>query len=324
MPEPIWTYLTALLYFTEVSTCLAIAQALENASHDRLTRMLKGRWSGQTLLDVALRALFTVMGGELIIDDTIVEKPYAAVLEEAAWVWSTKQNQVVFGIPVVLLVWTNGQVRIPLACRIWQKGGPSKFDLALELLSYARNRLRVKPRFVLFDAWYPSKPVLKRLRDYGWYFVCQVKKNRLFEGKPLRDYQRQPYWQAVGKLSGGIKVRVVKYRRKYYATNRLSLTAQEVRASYKRRHAIEEVFRFLKDQLSLAACQAGYTRLSKEKSQVEEGVQAHHIALCLVAYLILERERIKHGITLRQLRRKLIVRGLKVSLPSLKRVRMAA
>jgi putative transposase len=155
MPEPIWTYLTALLYCTEVSTCLAIAQALETASHDRLTRMLKGRWSGQTLLDGALRTLFTVMGGELIIDDTIVEKPYAVLLEEAAWVWSTKQNQVVFGLPVVLLVWTNGPVRIPLACRIWQKGGPSKFDLALELLSYARNRLRVHPRFVLFDAWYP-------------------------------------------------------------------------------------------------------------------------------------------------------------------------
>jgi hypothetical protein len=48
--------------------------------------------------------LFTVMGGELIVDDTSVEKPSAALLEEAGWVWSTKQSQVVFGIPVVLLV----------------------------------------------------------------------------------------------------------------------------------------------------------------------------------------------------------------------------
>jgi hypothetical protein len=166
--------------------------------------------------------------------------------------------------------------------------------------------------------------VLKRLRDDGWYFVCQVKKNRLFAGKPLRDYKRQPYWQAVGKLSGGIKVRVVKYRRQYYVTNRLSLPAQELRATYKRRPAIEEVFRFLTDQLSLAACQAGYTRLGNEKSPVEEGVQAQHMALCLIADLILERERINQGVTLRHLRHTLIVRGLKVSLPSLKHVRMAA
>jgi len=94
MPEPIWAYLAALLYFTEVSTCMAIAQALESASHDRLTRMLKGQWSGQTLLELALRALFPVVGGALIIDDTIVAKPYAALLDEAGWVWSTKHNRV--------------------------------------------------------------------------------------------------------------------------------------------------------------------------------------------------------------------------------------
>jgi hypothetical protein len=137
MPAPIWPYLTALLHFAEVSTCLAIAQVLEMPSHDRLTRMLWGQWSGQTPLELALRALFTVVGGYLIVDDTIVEKPQASLLEEATWVWSTKHNKVVFGIPFVLLVWTNGRARIPLAFRIWRKGGPSKFDLALELLSPA-------------------------------------------------------------------------------------------------------------------------------------------------------------------------------------------
>jgi hypothetical protein len=82
MPEPLWTSLTARLYFTEVSTCMAIAQALETASHDRLTPMLKAQWSGQTRLELALRALFPVVGGYLIVDDTIVAKPYAALLDE--------------------------------------------------------------------------------------------------------------------------------------------------------------------------------------------------------------------------------------------------
>jgi hypothetical protein len=40
---------------------------------------------------------------------------------------------------------------------------------------------------------------------------------------------QQPYWQATGALSGGLTVFVVRYRRKYYATNRLTLTAKEVR-----------------------------------------------------------------------------------------------
>jgi hypothetical protein len=114
MPEPLWIYLMALLYFTKVTTCLAIADAFDSASHDRLTRMLQGTWSGHILFDLALRALFSVAGGYLILDDTVIEKPYARVLSEAAWVWSSKQRQVVFGVSVVLLLWTDGQVRIPL------------------------------------------------------------------------------------------------------------------------------------------------------------------------------------------------------------------
>jgi hypothetical protein len=59
----------ALLYFTKVSTCLSIAEVFAEASHDRLTRMLNGGWSGQKLLDRAQRVLFTVVSSYLIVDD---------------------------------------------------------------------------------------------------------------------------------------------------------------------------------------------------------------------------------------------------------------
>jgi hypothetical protein len=55
-----------------------------------------------------------------------VEKPYARWLEEAGWVGSSKRQAVVYGVSVVLLVWTDGQVRIPLGYRVWKKGGPSE------------------------------------------------------------------------------------------------------------------------------------------------------------------------------------------------------
>jgi putative transposase len=324
MPEPLWIYLMALLYFTRISTCSTIAEVFANASHDCLTRMLHGDWSGHTLLHLAVRLLFTVAGGYLIVDDTVVEKPYARLLGEAAWVWSSKQRKVVFGVSVVLLVWTDGQSRIPIAFRVWHKGGTSKYDLALELLSYARNRLKCKPQFVLFDSWSPSKKLLKRIRDYGWYFVCQLKKNRSFEGVALAAYLQQPYWHAVGALSGGLKVLVVRYRRKYYATNRLSLTATEVREHYKRRHAVEEVIRVLKSHLSLEACQVGYRRPGADSPGRQPAAQEHHIALCLAAYLIVERERLDQGCTWRQLKHRLILKGMQVSLPALERMREAA
>jgi putative transposase len=324
MPKPLWTYLMALLYFTKVSTCSSMAEVFAEASHDCLTRMLKGSWSGQTLLDRALRVLFTVVGGYLMVDDTGVEKPYAQLLSEAGWVWSSKRNKVVYGVSVVVVVWTDGQIRIPIGFRVWKKGGPSKFELALELLSYARNRLKCRPQFVLFDSWYPSKALLKRIGDYGWYFVCQLKKNRCFEGVALHKYLRQPYWQAVGFLSGKIKVRVVRYRRKYYATNRLSLTAPEVRTLYRIRQEIEEVIRVVKSQLSLEGCQAGHMRSTEQTTPSQPQAQTHHIALCLVAYLIVERERFDQGMTWRQFKRRLILKRSQVSLPALERVRMAA
>ena len=324
MPEPLWIYLMALLYFTNLTTCSTIADAFNSASHDRLTHMLNGFWSGHTLLHLALRTLFAVAGGYLIIDDTVVEKPSAQRFGEAAWVWSSKHSKVVFGVSVVLLVWTDGQRRLPVAFRVWHKGGPSKDALALELLSYARNRLKCKPQFVLFDSWYPSKVVLKRIRDYGGYFVCQLKKNRQFAGRPLHRSLQQPSWHAIGPLSGGLKVLVVRHRRKYYATNRLSLTAKAVRAHYKIRHHVEEVIRTAQSHLSLEACQVGYRRRGAQTSHPQPHAQEHHIALCLVAYLIVERERLDHGLSWGKYKQRLLLKGSRVALPALERIREAA
>ncbi len=75
MPEPLWVYRMALRYFTRWTSCVAIADAFDSVSHDRLTRMLNGSWSGQTRLHLALRTLFTVAGGYRMLDDTVVCKP---------------------------------------------------------------------------------------------------------------------------------------------------------------------------------------------------------------------------------------------------------
>ena len=68
------------------------------------------------------------------------------------------------------------------------------------------------------------------------------------------------------------------YRRKYYATKRLTLTATEVRRHDKRRHEVEEVMRTVKGQRSLEACHVGYQRSWKANRPAKEGAQSHHIA----------------------------------------------
>ncbi len=313
MPALIWLYLTALLYDRTSVWCVAWAEALETVSHDRLTRLLQADWSGHTLLELAVRTLFVWERGYLILDDTVLPKPFATAIEGLAWVYSSQERKPVYGLSRVLLVWTNGTLRIPLSMRLWRRGGPSKYELALELLSSARNRLHCRPASVLFAAWYPSKRLLKRIRDYGWYFVCRLKNNRRCNGPPLRTSRRHPDWRESGWLTGGLKVVVVRYGAKYYATNRLTLAAAEVRRLYAVRAQSEEVIRVCKKQLGLTGCQAR-----------SERAQQHHIRCCLTAFCVLECERRDRGISIYQLKRCLSFRGRSVALPALERLRQAA
>jgi hypothetical protein len=257
--------------------------------------------------------LFVWERGYLVLDDTVIPKLFATAIESLAWVYSSQERKPVYGLSLVLLIWTYGTVRIPLGMRLWHKGGPSKYALALELLSYARNRLRCRPEYVIFDAWYPSKALLKRIRDYGWYFICRLKKNRRFNNQPLRAYRRHPYWAASGWLSGGLKVLVVRYGAKYFATNRLTLPAAEVRRLYRVRAQIEEVIRACKDQLGFKRCQAR-----------SERAQLHHLTCCLVAFCVLERERHDRGLTIYKLKHQLSCHGRMLALPDLVRLRQAA
>jgi hypothetical protein len=71
MPTLVWHYLTALLYYRTSASCVALAEALQSVSHDRLTRLLQADWSGQRLLDLTCRTLFVWRRGYLIIDGVV-------------------------------------------------------------------------------------------------------------------------------------------------------------------------------------------------------------------------------------------------------------
>jgi hypothetical protein len=104
MPTLVWRYLTALLYERTSGSCMMLADALETVSHDRLTRLLQAAWSGHTLLDLAVRTLVVCTRGYLMIDDTVIPKPFATAMEGLAWVFSSQEHKPVYGFSVVLLV----------------------------------------------------------------------------------------------------------------------------------------------------------------------------------------------------------------------------
>ena len=193
----------------------------------------------------------------------------------------------------MVLCWSNGTLTIPLAFKVWKKDGKkSKFDLALELLSYAKNLLQLQPNYVVFDSWYASKNIVKRLNRYRWTFVCQLKKNRLLNGVQLQEYHRHPYWMERGIIYGNCEVIIVRHGKKYFATNDLTRSKQDILSAYKTRWSIETMFRMLHGKLGMDECEARALR-----------AQTAHITLCLMSFLILERMRQATGITWYQLRR---------------------
>jgi hypothetical protein len=102
---------------------VALAEALDTVSHDRLTRLVQADWSGHTLLELTVRTLFGWPRGDLLLDETVIPKPFATAIDGLAWVVSSQERRPVYGFSLVLLVWTDGRLRIPLSMRRWPKGG---------------------------------------------------------------------------------------------------------------------------------------------------------------------------------------------------------
>jgi putative transposase len=295
MPLRIVPYLKGLLSVAESATCTALALVVKETSHDNLSRILKEpkfRW--QTLLrTLGLRIFGKLSDGWLIIDDTVIDKSFAKQIENLSWIYCSKKQRSVLGLNLVLLCWSNGTITIPLAFKIWKKAGrKSKFDLALELLAYAKNVLQIQPKYITFDSWYASKKILRRLKQYRWSFYSQLKRNRIFNGVQVCQFGSTRYWTAEGTIFDGFKVVVVKHGDKYFVTNNLKCSKAELLAAYKTRWVIETCFRILHNKLGLGECQSRSLQC-----------QTAHITMCLMSLLILERTKIDSGKTHYQLRR---------------------
>jgi hypothetical protein len=305
-------YLVALLYRNTRTSCLSLSAVCARVSHDRLQRLLyeKVAWS-RRLWDCFAAGLVRE-GGYLIIDDTCWAR-WAKHSEAVSWVWSSTHGRSVRGMQVVLLVWTDGRVRVPLGLRLWQKGGRSKVELAAELLREAHRR-GLSPEYVLFDSWYAASTLLHLLADLGWKYVARLKSNRLFEGRPVRDRWPHRFGRAVGRLRKiAHEVVVVKDGRRYFVSNQTGLSSAQLKRHYRRRQQIEEVFRLLKQEF-------GWGGASAQKMQAQRA----HLHLGLYALCLSERAAQARGWTIYALRRELFRLPIPDHLPRLENLPLAA
>lgn len=277
LPRFILSYATALLQAPWRFT-LVYLSSLSNTSHDFLTRGLQKKYSWKKLLQILVDTK-ELAQGYLIIDETDIDKSFAEKIQGLSWIFSHRKNKYIYGYHVVVIAWTNTNVTIPLAWKIYRKdSGKTKIDLAIELITYCLFTLRIQPKAWLFDSFYASERILKFLINHQQVFHSQLPKNRTLDHIALKDINYgRPYWTKGGVIKGSIHVQVVRNRRKYYVTNISGMERKEQLATYKIRWKIEEIFRFVKQELGFERCQ----------TRSLQG-QNNHFGICFLLYAHLQ------------------------------------
>lgn len=258
----------------------------EAPAHDSFTRLLRRQEPDAEALWAEAEPLVEKVGGALVIDDTTLAKLYAKKIELVTRHWSGKYREVISGINLITLLWTDGDRKIPVDYRIYSKAdGKTKNDHFWEMMLMARGR-GFAPDYVLFDGWYASLENLKQVRDHGWRWVTRLKANRVVtpEDRVSRTLDEVAIGVAgvVVHLRGYGLIRVFRTDdpdgvAEYWASSDLGLQAGLRQYLAELSFAIENYHRDLKQNCGVERCQARSDR-----------AQRNHIGFSLRAFLRLE------------------------------------
>jgi len=275
----------------------AASSGEEGPAHDAYTRLLQRLPPDSEALWVEVEGCIERTRGMLVIDDTTLDKPYAKDMALVTRHWSGKHHEVVQGINLISLVWTDdGQSSWPLSYRLYNKAddGLDKNDHFQAMVSTAHQR-GVSPRLVAFDGWYSSLDNLKLLRDFDWPWLTRLKSNRrvspsAHQTLAVADLTIPPEG-AIVHLRGYGLVKVFRTvdphgDAEQMATSLLTMTEGQRKVAALNAWTIETYHRGLKQ---FTGIQSGQFRL--------EISQRNHIGLAIRAFLRLEYRRVYGGIS---------------------------
>jgi putative transposase len=266
-------------------------------AHDAFTRLLHRLEPDPHTLWQEVRPLVNRSHGVLVLDDTVLDKPYAKHLGLVGPFWSGKHQRVVRGINLVTLVWTDGDRVLPTDYRLVDpavRPKRTKNDLFGELVRQAHTR-GFGPSCVVFDSWYSGKDNLKVIRACGWTFLTQVRRNRRVN--PDRTGNR-PIAQCAIASSGTVvhlegfglvkafRIATPDGGTEHWITNDLSMDELPRLMYAERAWGIEEYHRGLKQCTGAERCQV---RLSR--------AQRVHIGCAIRTFVRLEWHRFTTGIS---------------------------
>jgi putative transposase len=285
----------------------------EGPAHDAYTRLLQRLPPDSQALWEEVRGCIDVTMGLLVVDDTTLDKPYASKMALVSRHWSGKHHEVVQGINLISLVWTDGNGCLPCDFRLYNKAqdGLDKNDHFQTMVREAKAR-GFQPSIVAFDSWYGGLDNLKLLRDIGWDWLTRLKSNRQVSLQAgvhhaISDIDI-PNTGRVVHLRGYGFIKVFRTvdphgNADYWATNRLEMPPVHRQAYADRAWLIEDYHRSLKQ---FTGIQAGQFRL--------ETAQRNHIGLAIRAFVRLEFHRWQHRLAIFDAKLNIIRQALRLYL----------
>jgi putative transposase len=265
-------------------------------AHDAFTRLLHRLEPDPATLWREAEPLVGKSGGVLVLDDTVLDKPFAKHIGLVGPFWSGKHRRVVRGINLLSLVWTDGDRVFPTDYRLVdpaERPKRTKNDLFRELVRVAAAR-GFGPACVVFDSWYSGKDNLKAVRDCGWTFLTQVRCNRKVNpnrtGKrPIQECDIAATGSVVHLEGFGLvkafRIATTDGGTEHWITNDLSMDAATRLGWAERAWGIEEYHRGLKQCTGAERCQV---RMGQ--------AQRVHIGCAIRAFVRLEWHRFSTGI----------------------------
>jgi hypothetical protein len=312
-------------------------------SHDKFTRMLLNTevddervlWQQTKSL---LRDYENEDDGCILIDDTILDKPYTKENEINCWHYDHSVGRSVKGIGMLNFHYSDkSEISIPLGYeiitkseshydekskRVRRKSLFSKNEIMQDKLEILTFHNEVKYRYILADKWFASSENMAFIdKVLQKKFIFPIKKNRTvalslkdkINGKyvSIADIDTEGFSSRLVYLKGCDKpFKLLKQVEKninddepnylYLLTNDIDLTSQKILEIYKRRWKIEEYHKSLKQNL----------KIEHSPTRVEASMRSH-IHLAVTGFIKLEKLRLQHKMNHFALKEKIYIEALK-------------
>lgn len=308
-------YSDYLLSSYSATTATGLSELTGQAiSHDQVSRMLRSRQLAPRdwwrMVKPHVRAIQRE-DGVMIIDDSIVEKPYTDENEIICWHYDHAKGKTVKGLNFITSLYVAGDISLPVSYRLVAKtetyidkqgkekrrSPTTKNEHYREMLQYAvRNQIPF--RHVLNDLWFASAENMRFVKlDLAKEFIMALKSNRKValsaKDKQNGHYQRLDQLDSPEDTLTTIYLEQVPFPLhllrqvftnadgsigvRYLVTSDLTLNADQLATIYKKRWKVEEYHRSLKQNASV----------SKSPTRTRT-TQTNHFVAALCAFTKLE------------------------------------